>query len=61
MGEKRGEYWEGDMVFDDAQKISRLNAPGFNRLVTTWKARKEKDTKSKATEVNWPKTLRSLS
>ena len=49
------------MVFDDAQKISRLNAPGFNRLVTTWKARKEKDTKSKATEVNWPKTLQSLS
>ena len=23
---------------DDAKKISKLNAPGFNRLVVVWKA-----------------------
>ena len=27
---------------DDAQKISRLNASGFNDLVIAWKAWKEK-------------------
>ena len=26
------------MTFDDAQKISRLNASGFNGLVVAWKA-----------------------
>ena len=31
--------------FDDAQKISRLNAPGFNGLMTTWKAWKERKSK----------------
>ena len=28
---------------NDAKKISRLNAPGFNELVIAWEARKEKD------------------
>ena len=30
--------------FDDAQKISRLNASGFNGLVVVWKAWKERNT-----------------
>ena len=29
---------------DDAQKISRLNAPGFNDLIITWNAWKEEQT-----------------
>ena len=27
-----------EIVVDDAQKISRLNAPGFNGLEVAWKA-----------------------
>ena len=30
------------MATDDAQKISRLHAPGFNGLIMTWKNWKEK-------------------
>ena len=37
-----GAYYS--IIIDDAKKISRLNAPNFNRLVVAWKAWKEKDT-----------------
>ena len=48
-------------IIDDVKKISRLNAPNFNGLVVAWKVWKEKDTKSKVTGVNWPRTLQCLS
>ena len=37
------------MGFDDAQKISRLNAPSFNGSEVAWKAWKERNTWSKVT------------
>ena len=33
------------IYIDDAQKIRRLNVPGFNGLVVPWKAWKERNTK----------------
>ena len=35
------------MPTNDAKKISRLNAPGFNGLLVVWKARKERNTNIK--------------
>ena len=46
---------------DDAKKINRLNASGFNELVIVEEAWKGKDTRSKVTGMNRPRTLRYLS
>ena len=35
-------YSENLKITDDAEKINRLNAPGFNGLVVIWNAWKEK-------------------
>jgi len=35
-------YSENLKITDDAEKINRLNAPGFNGLVVAWNAWKEK-------------------
>ena len=47
--------------YDSTQKINRLNASGFNGLVIAWKALKERNTRSKVTDMNWLRTLRCLS